>query len=78
MEIYVLIHEKFFKTLFEIMKNEDMQEHTKRLRFKPLTNVQHFTDSDFDSNKNTKEMKNKGNAKLYLGVYFTGLNISFS
>lgn len=60
------------------MKNEDMQEHTKRLRFKPLTNVQHFTDSDFDSNKNTKEMKNKGNAKLYLGVYFTGLNISFS
>lgn len=39
------------------MNNEDFQDHTKRLRFKPLTNV-HFSETNSDS-KTTKEMKNK-------------------
>lgn len=43
-----------------------MQDQTKRLRFKPLTNVQHFTESNFDSNKNTKDLKNKGMLGFFL------------
>ncbi|KAL0880212.1 hypothetical protein ABMA27_002675 [Loxostege sticticalis] len=43
------------------MKNEELHDQTKRLRFKPITNVQHFSDSNFDSK--SKEMKSKEGEK---------------
>lgn len=42
-----------------VLKNEELQEHTKRLRFKPLTNVQHASGDVVDSKVN-KDMKTKG------------------
>lgn len=44
-----------------VVKNEDL-EHTKRLRFKPVTNIQ--PSSGDVNDKNTKEMRSKG-------IYYT-------
>ncbi|XP_045769250.1 protein TAPT1 homolog [Maniola jurtina] len=43
------------------LKNEDLQEHTKRLRFKSLTNVQHCSGDIID--KSTRETRSKDGAK---------------
>lgn len=40
-------------------KNEEVQEQTKRLRFKPLTSVQQCS-GDGNLDKNVKETKQKG------------------
>ncbi|KAM3958961.1 protein TAPT1 homolog [Aphomia sociella] len=45
------------------MKNEELQEHTKRLRFKPLANVQHFSGDTSSEHKSSTEMKNKDGEK---------------
>lgn len=42
-----------------VVKNEDLQEHTKRLRFKPLANIQHSSGDIVDS-KCSKDLKTKG------------------
>ncbi|CAH0720049.1 unnamed protein product, partial [Brenthis ino] len=43
------------------LKNEDIQEHTKRLRFKSITNIQHCSGDIID--KNEKEVKYKESEK---------------
>ncbi|CAH2084788.1 unnamed protein product [Euphydryas editha] len=43
------------------LKNEDYQEHTKRLRFKTITNIQHCSGDITD--KSVKEIKNKDGDK---------------
>lgn len=50
------------------LKNEDLQEHTKRLRFKSLTNVQHCSGDSID--KSNKENRSKGIYGRLLLVYF--------
>lgn len=43
-----------------IIKNEDVQEQTKRLRFKSISNTQNSS-GDVSFDKGAKEMKCKGN-----------------
>ncbi|XP_026318880.1 protein TAPT1 homolog [Hyposmocoma kahamanoa] len=45
-----------------VVKNEDLQEHTKRLRFKPLTNIQHSS-ANIDDSKCSKDLKTKDGDK---------------
>ncbi|XP_060801409.1 protein TAPT1 homolog [Amyelois transitella] len=45
------------------MQNEELKDHTKRLRFKPLANVQHFSGENNFESKCLKEMKTKDGEK---------------
>ena len=55
------------------LKNEDLQEHTKRLRFKSITNIQHCSGDIID--KNEKETKYKG--YIFFSHYIKLFNIIF-
>lgn len=47
-----------------IVKKDEVQEQTKRLRFKPITNVQHSS-GDINMDKSVKETKSKGKSYIY-------------